>query len=68
MRFCRTPIGPPNPGEDTAAEVILLSTGENFDELDDKFGFPLADVRLFDVSNSVLLVPITFGDRCDALF
>ena len=37
LRFCRTPVGPPDPGDDTAAEDISLPTGENSFGFDCKF-------------------------------
>jgi hypothetical protein len=67
FRFCRTPVGPPGPGDDTAAEDILLPTGENCFELDGKFGLLLADVLLFDSAKFVWSVTTAFGDRCDVL-
>ena len=69
LRFCRTPIWAPNPGEDTAAADILLPGGEIGFGIDVKSRFLLADVRVFDPVNLVCsITSAAFGDRCDVLF
>ena len=69
LRFCRTPIWAPSPGVDTAAEDILLPTGEILFGIDGKSWLLSADVRVFDPFNLVCSVTsTTFGDRCDVLF
>ena len=69
LRFCRTPIWTPGPGEETAAADIVLPTGEIWFGIDVKSWFLFADVRVFDPFNLVCSVTSTsFGDRCDVLF